>query len=351
MTARRIPTSTPPAAGGATSSGTVPSGSRNGPGPVVGAYPGHQGELSTIELYWAGQLRDFPYDLGDPLDRAAFRALQTYASHLETLRVAEAGFAVPPNRRPLRLEQDLRRLRLWRRDDRELTTGERCGLAYSILETLFAPLSSAEAGREGLVVGKEFFDSGGVPRTRPAGEALPGVPEPDDRRRLDPVGCTAPLDLFYDGLAPLSAALRDALGEHVSQSDAARALGLTLRGVALKIRPGELRCLRIGGRVLIPREDVDRPQDAGGAGRSNAPGPAAAPTVLEALADALAGLQTAVGREAEGLLPRGALDEALRRSIARAREAGIKPPPGLEERLLRRGRRAATEHDEEAGSG
>lgn len=201
----------------------LPSGSRKGPGPAVGASPGPQGDLSTtVELYRGGQLKDFPYDLEDPLDRAAFRALQTYSSHLETLRVAQAGFAVPPNRRPLRLEQDLRRLMLWRRNDLELTAGERWALARSILETMFAPLSSSGARREGFVVGKEFFDSGGVPRARPAGEALPGVPEPDDRRRLDPVATTAPLDLFYDGLAPLSAALRDALGEHVSQSDAAR---------------------------------------------------------------------------------------------------------------------------------
>lgn len=44
----------------------------------------------------------------------------------------------------------------------------------------------------------------------------------------------------------------------VSQNDAAKMLGLCRQSVAKHIARGELRCVRLGRRVLIPVSEIER---------------------------------------------------------------------------------------------
>lgn len=49
-----------------------------------------------------------------------------------------------------------------------------------------------------------------------------------------------------------------ALGEWVSQAEAARMRGVTRQAISNLIRNGRLRTLEIGGRVLVSRADVEQ---------------------------------------------------------------------------------------------
>jgi len=71
-----------------------------------------------------------------------------------------------------------------------------------------------------------------------------------------PVAREPPTGVFFEGRAPLSALIREGLGPLVGQSEAARRLGLTLGGVAQRIRRKEVRRLRVGRRILVPVADL-----------------------------------------------------------------------------------------------
>lgn len=206
--------------------------------------------LSTVELYRRGLPLDRSYDLSDPLVRAVFWALQAYVSHEETPGL-EAGLrpgdpVYPPWRSPAVFEEDAWTLAAWKGGEL-LPAPERWHPALGLLRAMFSP---AEAGpNDDFTVRPDFFEAG-------KGYVAPRAP-------LGPVARERPLEPFWDGLAPLSALLRDALGPLVSQSEAARRLGLTPTAVALRIERKEMRRLRVGRKVLIPAADVGRARSRG----------------------------------------------------------------------------------------
>lgn len=214
---------------------------------VARPLPGFPGRTpSTVELYRRGLPLERSYDLSAPLTRAIFRALQAYVSHEETLAL-EAGLrhgtpVYPPWRSPAVFEDDAWTLAAWKRGESHLPARERWRLASRLLRAMFSP---AEArADDDFAVRPEFFAVG-------KGYVPPPGP-------LGPVAREQPLEPFWDGLAPLSALLRDALGPLVSQSEAARRLGLTPRAVTLKIERKEVRRLRVGRGVFVPTADVNR---------------------------------------------------------------------------------------------
>lgn len=212
--------------------------------------------LSTVELYRRGLPLGRTYDLSDPPMRAIFRALQTYVDHEENM-VVEAGLGhgtpvYPPWRSPAVFEDDAWRLAAWKRGDSDLSARERWRLALGLLRAMFSP---AEAGPDDdFVVLPDFFE---------AGKGYVPPPGP-----LKSVARESPSALFWEGLAPLSALLRDALGPLVSQSEAARKLGLTPTAVAFRIKRKEMRRLLVGHKALIPAADVKGPPGRDRRGRS-----------------------------------------------------------------------------------
>lgn len=201
--------------------------------------------LSTVELYRRGLPLPRAYGLSDPPMRAIFRTLQAYVDHEENM-VVEAGLeygtpVYPPWRSPAVFEEDAWNLAAWNRGESELSARERWHLALRLLRAMFSP---AEASPDDdFTFRPDFFEAGKgyVP------------PHP-----LKPAAQESPSALFWEGLAPLSALLRDALGPLVSQSEAARKLGLTPTAVAFRIKRKEMRRLRVGRNALIPSADVER---------------------------------------------------------------------------------------------
>jgi hypothetical protein len=190
------------------------------------------------------------YDLSDPLDRAAFRCLQVYVSCEETLGLLAGAprpegapqLVFPAWRSPASLEDQIRHLAAWHRAELSLPPPDRWRLAVGALRAMFAAPGAGPDDEFAVFPG--FFD---------AGKDYDPPPGP-----LAPVATESPADLFWDGLAPVSALIREGLGPLVNQSEAARRLGLTPRGVALRIEAKDIRRVRVGRRVLVPVADLRR---------------------------------------------------------------------------------------------
>ncbi len=52
--------------------------------------------------------------------------------------------------------------------------------------------------------------------------------------------------------------LQDSSAEWISQAEAARLRGVSRQAIARLVKRGRLRVLKIGGRLLVRREDVER---------------------------------------------------------------------------------------------
>lgn len=201
---------------------------------------------SSVELYRRGLPSRHPYDLSDSMDRAIYRALQAYVSYEETT-VLEAGpnsadAVLPPWRSPAVFEDGAQDLASWKRGRRPSPRDSTWQLAVFLLRTMFSP--AAAGADEDFTVAPGFFKVG-----------KGYVPPPG---ALGPISRQSPFETFWDGLAPLSSLIQDGLGPLVTQSEAARQLGLTPAGVARRIDKKELRRLRVGPGVLVLARDVRR---------------------------------------------------------------------------------------------
>lgn len=217
--------------------------------------------LSSVELYRRGLPARHSYDLFDPMDRAIYRALQAYVAYEETTLLEDSlnstGAVLPPWRSPAVFEDTARDLASWKRGLHRISSRDRLWRqGVFLLRAMFSPAAAGPG--DGFTVVPGFFQAGKgyVP---PLGA-------------LGPIGQETPLETFWEGLAPLSALVQDALGPLLTQSEAARELGLTPAGVARRIDRKELRRLRIGRQVLIPARDVRAPRSGprkrGGSGVS-----------------------------------------------------------------------------------
>ena len=246
--------------------------------------------LSSVELYREGRLAEWKYDLADPLDLAMWTALQAYVDYLETIDL-ETNPPKPGARRdkedtvygshgtgrltvraPRDLEDDMLELRdAERSKDGGMNDEERFGTALRILEGLSLPAQdpsgrTLDHGDEEYRVRRNFWEDG----VRVLGELDEEMATHDEDsglggggpwpRRLAPVASDPPL-LFPERVAPLYGLLERSLGRLVSQSDAARRLGLTPRGMALRIEREGIQRVRVGQYVFIPEEAVEAAEE------------------------------------------------------------------------------------------
>ena len=257
--------------------------------------------LSSVEGYRRGTLTEWRYDLTDPLDLAVWTALQAYVDYLETIdletNARKPGILSAPKdtiygsygtgrltvRSPKDLEDDMLELRDAERGRGKGMDGEeRFKAALRILEGLSLPAQnlSGEAldyGDEEYRVRRNFWEDGArvlgeldeeTVDSDGASEAKDGGPWP---RRLARVANDPPL-LFPERVAPLYGLLERSLGRLVSQSDAARRLGLTPRGMALRIEREGIPRVRVAQYVFIPEGAVEaaegqRERDKSGSAR------------------------------------------------------------------------------------
>ena len=252
--------------------------------------------LSSVELYREGRLEEWKYDLADPLDLAIWTALQAYVDYLETIDL-ETTPPEPGARRgreetvygsrgsgrltvrpPRGLEDDMLELRdAERGDGQALNDEERFKTALRILEGLSLPAQHPSGralgyGDEEYRVRRNFWEDGArVLDELDEETAAPGDdPEPGGGpwpRRLAPVASDPPL-LFPERVAPLYGLLERGLGKLVSQSDAARRLGLTPRGMALRIEREGIQRVRVAQYVFIPESAVAAAEEQGERDRS-----------------------------------------------------------------------------------
>lgn len=243
--------------------------------------------LSSVELYREGRLTEWKYDLADPLDLAIWTALQTYVDYLETIDLEtdlpEPGVLPAPKdtiygsrgtgrltlRAPRDLEDDMLELRdAERGKGGEMDQGERFGAALRILEGLSLPAQdpsgrTLDYGDEEYRVRRNFWEDGArALRDLDEEDAATDDKDSESRkngpwpRRLARIASDPPL-MFPERVAPLYGLLEKNLGRLVSQSDAARRLELTPRGMALRIEREGIQRVRVGQYVFIPESVVE----------------------------------------------------------------------------------------------
>ena len=240
------------------------------------AYP-----LSSVERYRLGELEEFHYDLSDPLDRAIWSALQIYVDYLETVDLEERSVgerepnvyasdvarATVSQREPARFEAYMTDLRDAERGEVSMGEENRYLTALRILEAIFAPTKQLTGRpmrwRQGEYhIKREVWEEGDryledlLDELREA-----GIEEADGGGAWPPILTRVAHEPAYylpERIAPLFALIIKSLGGLVSQSEAARRLGLTPRGVALRIQRGELKhVVRVGQNVFVREEDVE----------------------------------------------------------------------------------------------
>lgn len=242
--------------------------------------------LSSVERYRTGNLAEWQYDLADPLDLAIWTALQAYVDYLETIdletNVPESEVrrgkedtvygSSGTGRLTLRAPRDLEELMLELRDaergkGKTMSNEERFGTALRILEGLSLPAQDPSGrplryGEKEHRVRRNFWEDG----ARVLGELDEDTAIRDEDfgpghggpwpRTLTRVANDHPL-LFPERIAPLYGLLERSLGRLVSQSEAARRLSLTPRGMALRIDREGIQRVRVGQYVFIPEEVVE----------------------------------------------------------------------------------------------
>lgn len=247
--------------------------------------------LSSVERYRLGRLQENPYDLADPVDRAIWTALQIYVDALETgdleerelgereanVYASDAARATIAQREPARFEAYMTDLRDAERGWKpEMTAENRQLTARRILEALFAPTKQltgrpmrwregeynvkADVWQEGEGYLGDLADER---REAGEGEELDNMGEgegghwPSILTRM----VYEPTYLLPERIAPLMALVIKNLGRLVSQSEAARRLGLTPRGVALRLQRGQVKhVVRVGQHVFLREVDVEAAQ-------------------------------------------------------------------------------------------
>ena len=229
--------------------------------------------VSRVELYRRGELEDFPYEMSVPLDVAIWSAMQAYVDLLERLDLAAReekaarGEEMRVNsvyqyrdtsvlnlRSPGFLETELLNLREWNSGKLVLEPKDRYETASHLLEAFFSPARNLSGrlvpwGYGEYHVDRTLWETGEEilegKRETGVGGGLLKLPQWDAAHH------------FRTQLAPLYAMLIRSLGGLVSQAEVARRLGLSPRGIALRITRGEMRHIRVGGSVLVPEEDVE----------------------------------------------------------------------------------------------
>ncbi len=206
--------------------------------------------LSNVELYRRGSGRRVTLNLENRYDRAIFCAVQLYTDYLERLSLTQVrreddrgetdlyaaeeltGYEPEVEGTPYWLEAHLKFLRSVEAQipqDRVVEPEELFYAAQAVAETLFAP-----EGSRSYRIPRDLWQ---------AGEAYANG-------SLDtPANLTSTL-------APIAHLLQFGFGELISQTEAARRLGLTLEGVRYRVREGLMRSVRVGGGVLVPVADL-----------------------------------------------------------------------------------------------
>lgn len=226
-------------------------------------------KVSSVELYRDGLLGSPQYDMTDPLDIAIFVAMQGYIDLLERLDVErrqkeekkrkEANLyeykdITDLNLRPAGfLEDAALRLKEWNSGGLDLGPEDRFETARSLLEAFFSPARNLQ----GRLVPWGYGDHH-VDRTlwEAGEEILSGERETGGGDGLLYLSQWDAAHHFRTLMAPFYALLIRALGDLITQAEAARRLNLTARAVAVRVNRGEMRHVRIGGSVLIPEGDV-----------------------------------------------------------------------------------------------
>ena len=231
-------------------------------------------------------MTEWKYDLADPLDLAIWSALQAYVDYLETIELetnlprpevltspkdtiyGSCGTGRLTVRAPRDLEEDMLELRDAERGKGEaMSDEERFGMAQRILEglSLAAQNLSGETldyGDEEYRARRNYWEDGARMLEELDEQIVTHDEEPEQKdsgpwpRRLVRVANEHPL-FFPERVAPLYGLLERNLGRLVSQSEAARRLGLTPRGMALRIEREGIRRIRVGQYVFIPEEAVE----------------------------------------------------------------------------------------------
>lgn len=182
---------------------------------------------SSIERYRAGEITAVPYDLDDPLDRAIWTALGLYIDH-QNRRVSSNK--EPWLREPWEIEEYLRDLAAHARGQRVMDYMAGHDTAQAVMEALFAT-----GGEVDPVEIPQAFWHAGSPEDQAAESAL----------------------VLDRSLAVLSYMVRAALGELVSQSEAARRTGIAKQSMAEKLSRRSIPIIRVGRSVLVPVAELE----------------------------------------------------------------------------------------------
>ena len=237
--------------------------------------------ISSVELYRRGDMKaaDVGYDLRDPYDRAIWTALQLYLDFLERRAldvsrvepdadglsrsgtgVVDAEFWRRTSahdagerlrelrfRLPWELEMYLQDLRSVVRDGGRMDAVELHDTVQGVLESLLGPVriafgmpAAADEEPGAYNIPQEFWELGE--------QEIPDVGEEST--------------LFLSGvLHPLAVLVRQgyeiATGGSVSQSEAARRLGISAEAVRTRIERGTLRAIKVGRSVFVPADAVE----------------------------------------------------------------------------------------------
>lgn len=182
---------------------------------------------SSIERYRSGSIAAPPYDLTDLIDRVIWTTLGLYVDHRE--RRVSSG-EEPWLRDPWEIEEYLRDLAAQVRGQRVLDYRVVHDTAQSMLEALFVTGGVADP----VEIPQAFWDAGAT----------------EDQ--------VAEFALVLDrSLAVLSYMLRTALGEMISQSEAARRTGIAKQSMAEKLSRRSIPIIRVGRSVLVPVAELE----------------------------------------------------------------------------------------------
>ncbi len=205
--------------------------------------------LSSVELYRRGSDRLVTLDLEDRTELAIYCAVQLYTDYQERLSLRGrrpedregtnlyeteelTGYEPEVEGTPHWLEAHLKFLRsvaAQSPQDRVVPPEKLFYAAQAVAETLFAP-----EGSRSYRIPRDLWQAGE--------EYTNGSPD-------TPANLTSTL-------APIAHLLQFGFGELISQTEAARRLGLTQEGVRYRVREGLMRSVRVGGGVLVPVADL-----------------------------------------------------------------------------------------------
>ena len=222
--------------------------------------PPPRGRLSSLELYRSGRVVLPDYDLGDPYELAVFRAVRDHVDAREEARIRSEippqdeldarGFPserepapAPPRPSPAELERALLALLSYFKGISPPPEGDEL---FARAKTAAAMLFPGRYAGEP-VIPKRFWE---------AGDSFERAVREGPREET---GAAAEEVAGKHGeLAPLSAVLRWAFGELVTQSEGARILDITDKALKDTLHSRNLPFVRVGFNVMISKEPVER---------------------------------------------------------------------------------------------